>query len=404
MLHHLYSSLTKEFTTPTCVKNVNSPYTLQMVSTVLNAMSDQPGQRLTSHCRVYLDGRRAGPFEAKRFIKNAAKLGVDDEAGWSRVADHKPFLIFINYAALYSGQMFDATRALLGDFLNIFEPDGVSLEHHIIIGHYHETDFGVHVDDAPDRVVHFNLGPNEKEMLLWPRLDFIAEYGPNPTRALDDANVDDATAFPMPAGSSFFLPADFYHVGRSPKGMSVVVALAFSRQTNELQLASVMSEISKAVLPVEDATPYWSNFSHAPSEEQQTQTDALFSQKSYSNWLEHARARSRSNHWMAEIRPLGAPRFPQGDFAIGLGRERPEFIDEPGVLHLYARGNHIKLTSPDAIQWVSHLRHGGTHRLTSEAVVHGVKRRDPVFLVVAWLVATQTAQVDEIVLTEAHTE
>ncbi|MYI68512.1 MAG: hypothetical protein F4103_07120 [Boseongicola sp. SB0673_bin_14] len=395
LLEYFYDTLTDHFTTPATVADAPHIYEMSMAAEAIRTISAMPGQKLTADCRVYIGGRRASPFEGKRFIDLIAKYRDLSCVPWHDLTKGAPFLIFVNKASLFSEAMDIATRGMLGKFCDQFEPEGVSIEHHVIIGQYAETDFGVHVDDPADRVFHFNLGPVGKEMILWPREPFIERYGTNPTRPLGETDLEGSARYEMPVGSCFFLPADYYHVGRSPEGVSVVVAIALSRQSSEEQLAAVHREIKNAIAPIEDLTPYWTNFRRAPTEAQQKNICAAFARHDYAGWLQHARARARSNGWISEVRPLGAPDIPPGEFDLTISAEAPPQVVSAGhVLHVYARGQHIALTDEGAISWTRSLLAGDPVRLSQEEVLAGIEKRNAQMLVAAWFLATGGATAD----------
>ena len=226
-------------------------------------------------------------------------------------------------------------------------------------------------------------------MILWPREPFLERYGVNPRRPLDETDRDGSARYEMPVGSCFFLPADYYHVGRSPDGVSVVVAIALSRQSSEEQLAAVHREIKNAIAPIEDLTPYWTDFRRAPSAAQQENICATFARHDYAGWLQHARARACSNGWISEVRPLDAPDIPPGEFDLTINTHTPPQVVNAGdTFHVYARGQHIALADEGAISWTRSLLAGDPVRLSQEKVVTGIKSRDAQMLVAAWLLAT----------------
>lgn len=392
ILEHFFDDLTEQFAKPATLTDSPQPYDIEMAGEAIKAMSQLPGEKLTPDCRVYLDGRRASPFEGKQFIDEIAAFDDLAKVPWETLAGGAPFLIFVNKASLFSRRMDQATRRLLGRFCERFEPDGLSIEHHIIIGQYNETDFGVHVDDPADRVFHFNLGPASKEMILWPRVPFTERYGPNPTRSLASTSSKGSVTHPMPPGSCFFLPADYYHVGLSPSGVSIVAAIALSRQSSEQQLSAVFREITNSVAPIEDITPYWTNFSLAPTQRKQEKISTAFARHDYAGWLRHARARARSNGWISEIRPLPTPRIPEGIFDLHLSDSiSPQLVVGERKLHLYAMGQHIILSDAETIEWFQRYKADKVVRLTRDEVVLGLKHRDPRMVVAAWLIASGAA-------------
>ena len=142
LFEYFYETLTDHFETPTTFADAPHTYDMSMAAEVMRSISAMPGRKLTSDCRVFIDGRRASPFEGKRFIDLIASFPDLSDAPWDDLTKGAPFLIFVNRASFFSEAMDSATRDLLGKFCDRFEPEGVSIEHHVIIGQYAETDFG----------------------------------------------------------------------------------------------------------------------------------------------------------------------------------------------------------------------------------------------------------------------
>ena len=252
LLDEIYFDLTNRFAFPAVKQQVAKYFPDTLVKECLDALAALPGSRSARNCRIYVDGRQLGPFEAKEVLGRVSEYPDLASIDWHAALQARSFFIFVNFAALFSEKLYEASRILLGDFCDRFEPDGVSVENHLIIGNYDETPFGVHVDDAADRVLHFNLGPAAKVMSLWPRDEYLARYkddAARPVRSVDSAKSE---AHLMLPGSCFLLPADYYHVARSNEGVSVVVALALTRMSEPKRIQALVSEAQLQLLPEYD--------------------------------------------------------------------------------------------------------------------------------------------------------
>jgi hypothetical protein len=181
---------TERFSRPHVVLDAPHPYTDDMVLACLRTIGESGQSRITRNCRVYVEGAMLCPFASRDLLRRIAENESIRSVDWSGLFDERDFLIFINHAALYAPDMLNASRAFVGAFDRRFGRSGISIEHHVIIGRYAETSFGVHIDDPTDRVFHFNLGPHAKSMSLWPRREFLTAYGGDVARLR--RNVDHA--------------------------------------------------------------------------------------------------------------------------------------------------------------------------------------------------------------------
>ena len=384
-----YQDHTDGFSRPAMQVGVEHPYHAGMVKTCIDGLASSPGSRISKYCRIYQDGRQISPFEAKTWMKKASRHPSFQDIDWHDLTGDAEFMIFINQAALYSEEMIEASRHFLGEFCAQFEPDGVSVVHQIIIGRYSETPFGVHVDDATDRVFHFNIGPGTKEMILWPRQAFLDTHDRDLARPLDKTDRAKSEIWRIPLDGCFFLPADYYHVGRSPDEVTTVVGLEFSRQSFGLQLNAAIAEL-QALVDVPDASEIcFTDFAASTDVGHFTRTSLVLKENGIEHLLEHARARRRSNNHFAEIIPYDRPVLPADPVRYQRSkRSPPQIIKTNGVLHLYSRGHHARLTDAADIAQLEAILSQTDFKLSRNMLRDGLAEKKLALVVLAWLVAT----------------
>ena len=186
------------------------------------------------------------------------------------------------------------------------------------------------------------------------------------------------------------MPADYYHVGRSPDGVSIVVAIAFSRLSGELQFEIVINEIKRTILSIGDITSYWNRFDSYISLSEQEKVRGIFNQRSFETLLEHARARLQSNAYFIEVPPLSPPPyFSHEPIDVLLSSITPPCVVEEGdMLHVYARGQHIILSSLAAIHWMKPLLEIGSCRMQENELLTGIHNGNQTMLAAGWLLST----------------
>jgi hypothetical protein len=340
---------TGRFSTPHVVVDAPHPYTDGMVLTCLRTIGDSGQSRITRNCRVYVERAMQCPFASRDLVRRIAENESIRDVDWSGLFDGRDFLIFINRAALYAPEMLTASKAFVGAFDRRFGRSGISIEHHVIIGRYAETSFGVHIDDPTDRVLHFNLGPHAKSMSLWPKMEFLAAYGGDVARLRRNVDHAEPATYAMPPGSSLFLPADYHHVGSSEEGVSVVVALAFSRQSEGLLLGEALRELRDLVPSRTAASDYYRDFNASP-EEDQDDLLARYDRVGLHTAHRHALARRLSNNSFDEIVELTLPPIEAAVGAYVRVDARVEIVEADEGVYVYSSGHRAFLGSKEQIR------------------------------------------------------
>lgn len=337
---------TERFAKPHVQSDVDHPYTKAMVLDCFSNLAASNQSRITRNCRIYVAGSLMCPFESQGLIRKLAEARSFDRIDWTKLFGGSEFLVFLNYAALYCADMLSASKTFLGGFDRSFDRSGISIEHHVIVGKYAETSFGVHIDDATDRVFHFNLGPSEKCMELWPRREFLERYNGDIARPRRLVTHVSSKKYQMPVGSSFFLPADYHHVGSSATGVSAVVALAVSRQSEGLLLKAASQELCNLVRPWHRQRSYYDDFTSGIAVGQSKPLHR-YDQIGLVEAHRHATARRLSNNSIAEIPDFSMPRFGQYVGLYALTHSALEVVDTANALYVYSAGHRAILRTQE---------------------------------------------------------
>ncbi|MEG1312702.1 MAG: hypothetical protein RSD40_00130 [Bacilli bacterium] len=386
---YIYDRITENFSRPFIDREVNHPYNNEHVWECLKNIANSPQSRITHNCRLYQRGRQVGIFDAKCKIEQVCNFDSLEMVKWDDVFGKDDFLIFINHAAIYSRDLLEASRQFIGNFTEHFEPYGISIEHHLIIGRYSETPFGVHVDDPTDRVFHFNLGPSEKYIHLWSRKVFMKLYHNDSARPLESVSLEKSESYEIPVGGCFFLPADYHHVGKSIKDVSVVVALAFSRLSESLLLNEALSELKKKFPVKISPLSYYSNFSievDSPDKLFEAYDDFGLTSASL-----HAVTRRKSNGCFTEVHPLSMISIIELEgYYVLIDNRRPLYIRQNKVLYIYAAGHQIILSKSILIKEFFYILQ---QKEFSIPPLYGGESLDfmQVIALRAWLVMTNTS-------------
>ena len=340
---------TDHFSTPCVVLDAPHPYTGDMVLACLRRIGHNGQSRVTRNCRIYVDGAMLCPFASLDLLRSIAENQAIRDVDWSKLFEGRNFLIFINRAALYAPEMLAASKAFVGAFDRRFGSSGISIEHHVIVGRYAETAFGVHIDDPMDRVFHFNLGPDAKSISMWPRREFLAAYGGDVARLRRNVDHSEPTTYVVPPGSSFFLPADYHHVGSSEGGVSTVVALSFSRQSEGLLLNEALRELRELVPSQTSASDYYLDFTASP-EGDENNLLARYDRVGLNAAHRHALARRFSNCSFDEILELTLPPIEAAVGEYVRLDARVEILKADEGVYVYSGGHRAFLRSKEQIR------------------------------------------------------
>lgn len=391
----LYAAETDRFSRPAIIRTAPHPYNHDMIHECLTALADEPGEKINRDCRIYANGRQLAPFEAKAVLRNLAKRRSLDSDDWSNVFADQEFLIFVNRAAHFSASMRRASLKFLQGFGAGFSSPGIEVEHHIILGRYNETAFGVHVDDPQDRVVHFNLGPHPKEMILWPRSDYIRRYQGRGARPLSQVSREGAVRYPMEPGSCFFLPADYYHVGRSADGLSCVVALAFSRVTAHMAIKEAISEAERHIHSSDSESAYWTDFETATADPVIHDLSQVLEHQALRQFHAEAERRRRSNASFSEDVRLSRPDIPIGSFCIQLIDPSMLIMEATNEQMKVFFGGHTIITKGAQVKDIlDRLGSGGKLAVNGLDLLSEFRLHSEKALLIVWLMSTGLVSIE----------
>ncbi len=181
--------------------------------------------------RVWVDGVQDKKLE-KSLIKDPIKNENDLIPWQKRNFGDKKFGIILNDGQRYSDDVRETITNYFNPFLKGNAPFGGS-NFSIFIGNYGWTPLGIHEDHKGSFVMHFHLGPGEKTMYMW--------EGSNYKKNLKGKSND---KFPLKylafadytchfkEGDVFFMPWNYYHIGRSDE-LSLGLTVWFDYTTTD---------------------------------------------------------------------------------------------------------------------------------------------------------------------------
>jgi len=228
-----------------------SPYILQnafnetqinedAVKDILNECSKTNFESIKQ--RVYINDRKSKEFSIKVHQNSVKQNETINE--WSlRVFGENKFGIIINNADKYNSDLKNKFKKVLDKLIliNGLPSGGFSMA--IFIGNYPISPIGIHIDKNLSNVLHFHLGPNDKEMILWDKVTYKKLIGHELESYDPYLYKEFGQTFTLTKNCIFNLPAnDFFHVGCN-SGLSIGITIGFMKFTNEQFIENALIEL-----------------------------------------------------------------------------------------------------------------------------------------------------------------
>lgn len=228
-----------------------------------------------NHLRLFVEDIDP-KYKAVTFLQdNLPKEGEEFTDWLIRLFGERKFGIIINRVEKWSDSFLECTLPIIDELSKTFPYHSYSYELTLFIGNYAFTPFGVHRDGANERTLHFNLGPDDREMLLWDKKDFIKLTGSeniyfDPQRISKDCT----RRFNISPFDVFVLKGDEFHIGHN-KGFSVGLAIAIQQFGKERYLDFLLKQMAHENSPV----VFGENAGKYMEESQQLKLNATFNKK-----------------------------------------------------------------------------------------------------------------------------
>lgn len=203
------------------------PVNRQTVSTLFYDIHSDHDSSKYDYIRFYINGTEQ--YDAGALFFKCFEADVDIDEALSEYGQRHSFGIVINGALRWKPELVEKLAEFLQPIYDQFDEHEVGFDLTFFIGNYGYTPFGVHLDDKNHRTLLVNLGPNEKQMMLWDSSKIRNLYG-------DVRNIYDVDSVSIPPtiyklnpSDYFLLPSQYYHVGYT-KDVSITAALILHRE------------------------------------------------------------------------------------------------------------------------------------------------------------------------------
>ena len=299
---------------------------------LFRGISADAERAISSLFRVYIDGMLS-PEHENSILASPPRPDESLQSWLDRVTSGHHFGVIINGAEQWSDRLARMTARLFSPITESMGRERTNLEVTLFIGNYGYTPFGIHIDNPYTTVVHFHVGPANKEMTLFDKADFHRLNGPQKNCFTPETLIPHGRTFTIRPGDLFVLPPHYYHVGNTPS-FSVAVAVAISKYPPAFMTRQVLN---RAVAADSFGLPLDALIARAAE-----------TKEGLSDWIRRSREEfdcqvaSRRNLRYSYQRPVEASLSP--DTPLLLDPDFPLTHVELGDdLLLFARGNRIRL-------------------------------------------------------------
>jgi hypothetical protein len=287
----------------------------------------------------------------ERVLRDPPRRNEGLEAWGARLFDGRRFGLVIQNAEAVSEPLARRHAALLSNLVERRRAPLGGASVNFFVGNYGLTPFGIHHDDGME-LVHFHLGPGDKELRFWDPASWAAVYGSSEYCHQPERWLSTATRrFTLGPGRVLFFPGRFFHIGDAG-ALSAAVAVVLMRVSRRDLLRLVLNARLRAEGVDEGATVPLDGAGAALAGGSPQRVD---------EWLRGAielfRAGLRSNAYLTlpprPAPPTHAPErvrrvepFPielvrLGDALAIVGRGRASLVDDsPAVVEAVARLGH----------------------------------------------------------------
>ncbi|WP_430410194.1 hypothetical protein [Kordia sp.] len=203
--------------------------------------------------RVWLDGE-INPDLEKQIVADPMKSEADFSPWCQRNFGDKKFGIILNDGQRYSKKTRDLVSKYFEPILEKKPPLG-GINFSIFVGNYGWTPIGIHQDHTGSFVMHLHLGPGTKEMFMWEQKHYKNTLnGRENEMEIEQYLPFTSYDYSFESGDIFFMPWNFYHVGRSEE-ISIGLTVWFNYTTVDGLFNGIYSSgIKEIISDIEDPT------------------------------------------------------------------------------------------------------------------------------------------------------
>ncbi|MDE5436409.1 hypothetical protein KRE40_06975 [Elizabethkingia meningoseptica] len=227
--------------TETCViKNAITPKMLDDLNVgIMEVLKNRLTHRdIDEGFRVYIDGIEQKDEYLNELCTRPPK-DTDDISSYTAGIFNKKFGFIINSGERHSDQISKNILQAVSPLIALKGLPPLGIEITIFIGNYGWTPLGIHQDHRGENVIHFHLGPGDKQMYIWDE-DVYQELAGSKHNNTDIVPLlPHAKEFSFGTGDLYYMPWNKYHVGNTEE-LSVGITLWFNNPSKNKYLNRIL--------------------------------------------------------------------------------------------------------------------------------------------------------------------
>lgn len=192
--------------------------------------------------RVYIEGIEQKDQYLKDLCNNPPLENEDITSYTSRVFDKK-FGFIINSGERHSDLIAKNILESVNPLVDLKGLPPLGLEITIFIGNYGWTPLGIHQDHRGENVIHYHLGPANKQMYVWDEEKYDELTGSKSNNKNIEPILPHAKEFDFGAGDLYYMPWNKYHVGKTDE-LSVGITLWFNNPSKYKYFSKIIDSLS----------------------------------------------------------------------------------------------------------------------------------------------------------------
>lgn len=308
-------------------------FNMEDVREVFARLAGDPAIKKRPYLRTYVDGQLVPSLERKIWQSPIDEQSSFD-AWFKRVFEHERSGLILNGAERWALGASQKVARWLQPKIEEADPLRLCLEIVLFAGDYGFTPFGVHRDEPCASVIHFNLGPNAKDIYIF---EHEGAQGNPPS-------IQDATRYCVAPGDGFVLPANYAHIGDAAAfSVDISCKLMFRDDEAALALATAHLHDGKGDVPGADLEELLLRRLGAAGRDEPVGATV-------EHWMTAARLRARSNSLFVGT-PIEAEVLWAEDSVLSANNWFPVVLHESdGRLTLFSRGKSLTLTGGDNLR------------------------------------------------------
>lgn len=239
-----FLSATSNFTKPCSMNERFSDKTSDaLLESTLSIFKDFDNSALF---RIWVNGEKREDLHDV-VMKNPPLEGDTLETWTNRIFGKQKFGIIFNEGERWSKEFNIDLYEKVKPLLEQLGYPMMGMDVTVFVGNYGWTPLGIHMDYLGESVLHFHMGPAQKNMYIWDKDEYMKDLKGKLGEKRPEFYVDKATKYEINKGGMFYMPWGHPHVGKTDE-LSAAISIWFNKPTKLKILNRVLNNVKSEYL------------------------------------------------------------------------------------------------------------------------------------------------------------